>query len=123
MRDDEEDDGGSDDGEDDKDEGDEDEGDEDEDGGGDEDEDEDSEDEDDDENNTPAVLVNVHLAKTICKYVTIHMAHGLFSSRSHIYSTLTHISHAYDSSFPHLLHCDSSPPIVLLLYIRLDTHL
>ena len=59
---------------------------------------------------------------------------------SHTYSTLTHTSHAYDSplphllhsdsylshydsSLPHLLHLDSSTPIVLLLYIRLDTHL
>ena len=57
------------------------------------------------------------------KFVMIHMTHGLFSSLSHTYSTLTHISHAYDSSFPHLLHCDSSTPIVLLLYIWLDTPL
>ena len=48
--------------------------------------------------------------------VTIHMGHGLFSSRSHTFSTLTHISHAYDSSFSHLLHHDLLPPIVLLLY-------
>ena len=43
--------------------------------------------------------------------------------RSHTYSTLTHISHVYDSSFPHQLHYDSFTPIILLLYIQLDTHL
>ena len=42
---------------------------------------------------------------------------------SHTYSTLTHISHAYDSSLSHLLHYDSLPLFVLLLYIRLDTYL
>ena len=42
---------------------------------------------------------------------------------SHAYSTLTHTSHTYDSSFSHLLHHDSSTPIVLLLYIWLDNHL
>ena len=47
----------------------------------------------------------------------------LTTHRSHTYSTVTHISHAYDSLLPHLLHCDSSTPIVLLLYIWLDTHL
>ena len=53
---------------------------------------------------------SVHISKDLekfWKFVTIHMAHGLFSSLSHTYSTLTHISHAYDSSLPHLLHSDS----------------
>ena len=53
-------------------------------------------------------------------YVTIHMDSFL---SSHTYSTLTHISHDYDSSLPHLLHYDSPTPIVLLLYIWLATHL
>ena len=49
---------------------------------------------------------------------------------SHTYSTLTHISHTYDSSFTHLLHRSHTystmthlPLSVLLLYIRIDTHL
>ena len=37
-------------------------------------------------------------------FVTIHTDSFL---SSHTYSTLTHISHAYDSLLPHLLHSDS----------------
>ena len=62
--------------------------------------------------------------------VTIHTAHGLFSSFSHTYSTLTHNSHTHDSSFSHLLHYSHTrstmthlPLSVLLLYIWLDTYL
>ena len=47
----------------------------------------------------------------------------LITHHYHTCSTMTHISRAYDSSLPHLLHCDSSTPIVLLLYIQLDTYL
>ena len=66
--------------------------------------------------------------------VTIHM--DSFLSFSHLLHfllivltltpLLTHCSHTCstsDSLFSHLLHYDSSTPIVLLLYIWLDTHL
>ena len=81
----------------------------------------------------------------LSQYVSLcYDSHGPFSFLltpllthcSHTYSTsnivltltplLTHCSHTYstpDSLFSQLLHYDSSTPIVLLLYIWLDTHL
>ena len=63
----------------------------------------------------------------------VQTSYELFPFSSHTYSTLTHISHTYstlfhishtcDSLFPHRPHYDTSTPIVLLLYIRLDTRL
>ena len=74
-------------------------------------------------------FVTIHMDSFLSShtYSTLtHISHAYDSSLTHLlhcshtYSTLTHISHAYDSSLSHLLHHDSSAPIALLLYIQLD---